>query len=157
MIWQVIQKKTSNNALEMCQNCLRSHCLNQEKVNKKDSDLKKKEKEKSKLLPNWFGNWFRKKTQICAKCVPNVCQKCYFLNQKKVKQKDSQYKNFTLVVQIDCKRTKEKSKLLVKCFVNSCRKNRPICARNVPKLPEIPLFEPRKKSKKRIASTKISL
>ena len=93
-------------------------------------------------------------------CVLKTCQngrKCYFLNQKKMKQRDSQYKNFTLVVQIDCKRTKEKSKLLVKCFVNSCRKNRPICARNVPKLPEIPLFEPRKKSKKRKANTRISL
>ena len=98
----------------------------------------------------------KKKLQYVLKLCLNG-PKCYFLNQKKVKQKDSQYKNFTLVVQIDCKKTKEKSKLLQKCFVNSFRKNPPISARNVPKLPGIPLFEPRKKSKKRIASTKVSL
>ena len=39
-------------------------------------------------------------------------QKCYFLNQKKVKQKDREYKNSSLVSQIDRKNTKEKSKLL---------------------------------------------
>ena len=81
-------------------------------------------------------------------------QKCYFLNQRKVKQKDSEYKNYLLLGQIDCKNTKEKSKLLVKCFVNSFRKNPRISARNVPKLPDILLFEPRKKSQKRIAISK---
>ena len=50
-----------------------------------------------------------------------------------------------------------KSKLLVKCFVNSFRKNPPISARNVPKLPAMSLFEPRKKSKKRIAISKLAL
>ena len=61
-------------------------------------------------------------------------QKCYFSNQKKVKQKDSEYKNSSLVSQIDCKNKKENSKLLVKCFVNSFIKNPPISARNVPKI-----------------------
>ena len=59
--------------------------------------------------------------------------------------------------QIDCKNTKEKSELLVKCFVYSFRKNPPISAKNVPKLPEMSLFEPRKKSKKRIAISKLAL
>ena len=71
--------------------------------------------------------------------------------------KDSQYKNSSLVGQIDCKNMKEKSKLLVKCFVNSFRKMPPISARNVPKLPGMSLFEPRKKSKKRIAISKLAL
>ena len=68
-----------------------------------------------------------------------------------MKQEDSEYTNSSLVGQIDCKNTKEKYKLLVKCFDNSFRKNPPISARNVPKLPEMSLFEPRKRSKKRIA------
>ena len=51
----------------------------------------------------------------------------------------------------------EKSNLLVKRFVNSFRKNRPISARIVPKLPEMSFFEPRKKSKKRIAISKLAL
>ena len=84
-------------------------------------------------------------------------QECYFLNQKKVKQKDREYKNSSLVGQIDCKITKEKRKLLVKRFVNSFRKNPPISARNVPKLPEKSLFEPSKKSKKRIRISKLAL
>ena len=84
-------------------------------------------------------------------------QKFYSFNQKKVKQKDSEYKNSSLVGQIDCKITKEKKKLLVKRFVNSFRKNPPISARNVPKLPEMSLFKPRKKTKKRIAILKLDL
>ena len=74
-----------------------------------------------------------------------------------MKLKDSEYKNSSLVSQIDRKNTKEKSKLLVKCFVNSFTKIPPISARNVPKLPEMSLFEPRKKSKKRIAISKLAL
>ena len=74
-----------------------------------------------------------------------------------MKQKDSEYKNSSLVGQIDCKNTKQKSKLMVKCFVNTFRKNPPISARNVPKLPKIPFFEPRKKSKKSIAISKLAL
>ena len=73
-----------------------------------------------------------------------------------MKQKDGEYKNSSLVRRTDCKNTKEKSKLLVKCFVNSFRKNPPISARNVPTLPEIPLFDPRKKSKKRISIEKLA-
>ena len=65
--------------------------------------------------------------------------------------KDSEYKGSFLVGQMDRKNKKEKSRLLVKCFVNSFTKIPPISARNVPKLPEMSLFEPRKKSKKRIA------
>ena len=56
--------------------------------------------------------------------------------------------------QIDRKNTKDKSKLLVKCFVNSFTKIPPISARNVPKMPEMSLFDPRKKSKKKIMISK---
>ena len=73
-----------------------------------------------------------------------------------MKEKDSEYKNSSLVGQIDCKNTKKKSKLVVKCFVNSFRKNTPISARNVPKLPEMSLVKPRKKSKKKVSNLKIS-
>ena len=96
-----------------------------------------------------------KKLQYVLKMCQNG-QKCYFLNQKKLKQKDREHKNSSLIGQIDCKNTKEKSNLLLKCFVNSFRKNPPISARNVPKLPEMSLFEPRKKSKKRIAIAKLA-
>ena len=74
-----------------------------------------------------------------------------------MKQKDSEYKNSSPVGEIDSINTKEKSKLLVKCFVNSFRKNPPISARNVPKMPRMSLFEQRKKSKKRIAISKLAL
>ena len=81
-------------------------------VNKKDSDLKNKEKEKNKLLPNRFGNWFRKKTPICAKIGTKRPKVLLFKPKKKVKQKDSEYKISSLVGQMDCKNTKEKSDLL---------------------------------------------
>ena len=58
---------------------------------------------------------------------------------------------------MDRKNTKDKSKLLVKCFVNSITKIPPISTRNVPKLSEMALFEPKKKSKKRIAISKLAL
>ena len=74
-----------------------------------------------------------------------------------MKLKDSEYKNSSLVGQIDLKNTKDKSKLLVKCFVNSFTQIPPISVRNVPKLPEMSLFEPRKMSKKRIAISKFAL
>ena len=74
-----------------------------------------------------------------------------------MKQKDSKYKNSSLVGQIDRTNTEVKSGLLVKCFVNSFTKNPSISVRYLPKLPEIPLFEPRKKSKKRIAISKFAL
>ena len=73
-----------------------------------------------------------------------------------MKLKDSEYKNSSLVGQIDSTNTKEKSKLLVKCFVNSFTKVPPVSARNLPRLPEMSLFEPRKKSKKRIVISKVS-
>ena len=74
-----------------------------------------------------------------------------------MKLKASEYKNSSLISHIDRKNTKNKSKLLVKCFVNSFTKIPPISARNVPKLPEMSLFEPRTKSKKRIAISKLAL
>ena len=74
-----------------------------------------------------------------------------------MKQKDSEYKNSSLVGQTDCKNTKEKKKLLVKCFVNSFKKNLLISARNVPKVSEMSLSEPRKKSKKRTEISKLAL
>ena len=66
------------------------------------------------------------KIQYVLKMCQNG-QNCYFLNQKKVKQKDSEHKISSLI------------------------------ARNVPKLPEMSLFEPRKKWKKRIAISKLGL
>ena len=66
-----------------------------------------------------------------------------------MKQRDSEYKNSSLVGQIDCKNRRKKS--------NSFRKNAPISARSKPKLPEMSLFEPRKKSEKRIAISKLAL
>ena len=96
------------------------------------------------------------KMQYVLKMCQND-QKCYFLNQRKVKQKDREYKNSFLVGQIDCKNTEEKSKLRAGCFVSSFRKNPQISDRNVPKLPEMSLFEPRKKSQERIAISKLAL
>ena len=58
---------------------------------------------------------------------------------------------------MDFKNTNKKSKLLVKCFVNLFRKTPPISARNVPKLPEMSLFEPTQKSKKRMGISKLAL
>ena len=92
--------------------------------------------------------------------VLKMCQKAKsvsFGTEKKVNLKDSEYRNSSLVFQINRTNTKEESKLLVKCFVNSFRKNPPISARNVPKLPEMSLFEPRKQSKKRIAISILAL
>ena len=65
-----------------------------------------------------------------------------------MKLKDRKYKNSSLVSQIDRKNTKEKSKLLVKCFVHAFTKILPIYARNVPKLPEMSLFEPETSQRK---------
>ena len=67
-----------------------------------------------------------KKTPICAKNVLKCSKRVTFWTRKKVKQKDSKYESSFLVDQIDCKNTNEKSKLLVKCFGNSFRKNPPI-------------------------------
>ena len=74
-----------------------------------------------------------------------------------MKQKDSEYKKSSLVGQVDCKNTKEKSELVLKCFVNSFRKNASWYARNVPKLPKMALFEPRAKSQKRMTTSKFAL
>ena len=98
----------------------------------------------------------KKNFNMCKNCA-TTAKSVSFGTEKKVKLKDSEYKNSSLVSQIDCKNTKEKSRLLVKCIVNSFRKFPPISARNVPKLPEMSLFEPRKKSKKRIAISKLAL
>ena len=68
--------------------------------------------------------------QYVLKCA-KTAKKVTFSTKNKVKEKDSEYKNSSLVGQIDCKKTKEKSTLHVKCSVNSFRKNTPISARNV--------------------------
>ena len=96
-----------------------------------------------------------KKLQYVLKMCPNG-QKCYFLKQKKVNQNDSEYKNSSLLGPIDCKNTKKKSKLLGKYFVNSFRKNPPISAGNVPKLPEMSLFRAKRKIKEKNSDLKIS-
>ena len=93
---------------------------------------------------------------MCKKCAKTV-KGVSFGTEKKVKLKDSKYKNSSLGSQIDRKNTKNKSKSLVECFVNSFTKNPPISARDVPKLPEMSLFAPRKKSKKRIAISNLAL
>ena len=89
--------------------------------------------------------------------MPKRPKRVSFGTEKKVKLKNSEYKNSSLIGQIDRKNMKERGKLLVKCFVNSFAEIPPISARNVPKLPEMSLFEPRKKSKKRIAISKLAL
>ena len=121
-------------------------------------------KRRRKRRINYSQNDVATDSEKKLQCVPKMCQECAkacqsvtFGTKKKVKQKDSKYNNSPLVGRIDCKNTKEKSKLLVKCFVNSFRKNPPISARNVPSLPQMSLFEPRKKSKKRIAILKLAL
>ena len=73
-----------------------------------------------------------------------------------MKQKDSEYKKISLVGHIDCKNTKEKSKLHVKCFVNSFRKSPPLSARDGPKLLEMSLCEPKKKVKEKDTNLKNS-
>ena len=48
--------------------------------------------------------------------VLKMCQNgqiCYFLNQKKVKQRDRKYRNSSLVDPIDCKNTKERENYLL--------------------------------------------
>ena len=62
--------------------------------------------------------------------------------KKKVKLKDIEYKNSSLISQIGRKNTKKKSKLLLKFFVNSFTKFPPISARNVPKLPDLKISSP---------------
>ena len=74
-----------------------------------------------------------------------------------MKHKDSEHKKYSLVGQINCKSMKKKSKYLVKCFVTSFKKKPPISARHVQKLPEMSLFETRKKSKNRISISKVAL
>ena len=97
-----------------------------------------------------------KNSNVCYKCA-KTAKSVSFGTEKKVKLTDSEYKKSSLVGQINCKITKEKSKIFVKCFVNSFTKIPPISARNVPKPPEMSLFEPRKKSKKWIVISKLAL
>ena len=76
------------------------------KFTEKDGDLKicppvgpidhKNVKNIDKLLSNWFDQSFRKKTSDNVLKMCQNGQKCYFLNQKKVKQKDSKDKNSSL-------------------------------------------------------------
>ena len=73
-----------------------------------------------------------------------------------MKLKDSEYKKSSLVGQIDRQNTKDKSKLVVKCFVNSFRKNTPISARNVPKNAWSVIFWTKKKGKEKDNDLKIS-
>ena len=154
----------------MCYNCAKVAwkftfwCI--KKVKQRNSNLKissevgwinrKKTNERNKLLPRRFGNSFRKKLQHLPKMCQNG-QNCCFSNKKKVKRRDSKFINSHQVSPIDRKNTKDKSKLLLKWFVNSFRKNPPICARNVLKLPEMSLFKQRKKSEKRIAISEFAL
>ena len=100
--------------------------------------------------------------QLIHKNSSNICWKCAktawnvtFWTKKKVKEKDSYLKVSSPVGQIDRKNRKKKIKLLLKWFANSFRKNPPICAGNVPKLPKMSLFERREKSQKKDGDLKI--
>ena len=62
-----------------------------------------------------------------------------------MKLENREYKNSSPIGQINRKNTKQKSKICVKCFFNSFTEIPPISARNVPKLPQMSLAEPRKK------------
>ena len=63
---------------------------------------------------------------------------------------DSNPKTFSQVGEINHKNEQNMDKLLSNFFGKFFRTKPPICARNVPKLTEMSLFEPRKKSTKRI-------
>ena len=93
---------------------------------------------------------------MCLNCA-KMAKRFSFGTEKKVKLMDIEYKNFSLVSQIDRKNRKKKIELVLKCFANSFRKNPPVCAGNVPKLPKMSLFEPREKSQKRMATSKVAL
>ena len=80
-----------------------------------------------------------------------------FWTKEKVKEKDSDLKTSSPVVQIDRKIGKKKIKLILKWFDNSFKKNAPISAGNVQKLPKMSLFEPREKWQKRMATSKFFL
>ena len=89
--------------------------------------------------------------------MPKRPKTLLFEPKKKVEKKESNVKTSSPVGQIGCKNTKDKNKLLVQCFVNSFRKNAPISTTNLPKLPEMSLFEARKFSKKGIKISKFAL
>ena len=95
-------------------------------------------------------------SNICGKCAKTAWNVTFWTN-KKVKEKDSDLKISSPVGQIDCKNRKRRIKLLLKRFAKSSRKNPPICAGNVPKLPKMSLFEPREKSQKRMATSEFAL
>ena len=112
----------------------------------------KNTKEKSKLLVKCFVNSFRKNPPISARNVPKLPELSLFFTKKQVKEKDRDLKVSSPVGQIDCKHRKKKIKLLLKRLANSFRKNPPICAGNVPKLPKMSLFEPREKSHRKMCT-----
>ena len=93
----------------------------------------------------------KKSSKVCLPKLPGVS---LFESRKKSK------KRITIcfsVGQIDRKNRKKKFIIILKWFADSLRKNPPICAGNVPKLPKLSLFEPREKSQKSMATSKVAL
>ena len=113
----------------------------------------KNTKERSKFLSTHSEKILQYLLEMCQKCHWNAT----FWAKKKMKEQDGDHKVSSPVAQIDRKNRKKKIKLLPKWFANSFRKNTPICAGNVPKLPKMSLFEPREKSPKRMATSKFAL
>ena len=105
----------------------------------------KNTKEKSKLRVKCFFNSFTEIHPVSARNVPKLPQ----MSLVEPRKKDG---DLTISLQIDRKNRKRKNRLLLKSFANSFRKNPPICAGNVPKLPKMSLFEPREESQKRMGA-----
>ena len=153
--------------LKLCQNGQKCYFLNQKKVEQKDCEYKtsslvgqidcKNTKQKSKLLVKFFVNSFRKNPPISARNVPKLPELSLFFTKKQVKEKDTDLKISSPVGQIERKKRKKKIKLLLEWFANSFRKNPPIYAGNVRKLPQMLLFEPREKSQESMATSKFAL
>ena len=85
---------------------------------------------------------------MCWKCV-KTAQNVTFWTKRKATEKDGDLKFCPPVGQIEHKNVKNMDKLLSNWFDKS--------ASNVPKLPEMSFLQPRKKSKKRIAISKLAL
>ena len=137
------------------------------KVTEKDGDLKiclpvgqtdqESVKNMDKLLSNWFGNWFRRKTPICAKNVPKWPKVLVLELKKKWKKRIAIWKLALQYFKLTAKIGRRRLNYSWNDLLTHSEKNPPICAGNVPKLPKMSLFEPREKSQKRMATSKFAL
>ena len=157
MIWQVVQKKTSN---DCGRNVPKLRKISLFEPKKESTNRTAISERRGRRRINYSQIDLATDAENKLQSVVKMCQngqKCYLVNQKKVKQKDSDIKISSAVGEIDRKIRKKKIKLLPKWFANSFSKNPPICAGNVPKLPKMSPFEPREKSQKRMATSKFAL